>query len=633
MKPISEIAKNLIKRLILLLVLTFAFISCEKFFDPEQELIIKEEDMFSEWFDYRSAEMGLYSLMQNLVEQIVVLGELRGDLLTVTNNASPDLVNVCNFNITKDNKYASPVNFYRLIAACNNLIRQLTREHPDVLEKKLEDFSNFDRLYGEVMCMRAWAYWNAVRIYGKIPYFPESLTLETEIVDYVNSGGVYIDSFDIIYNPQGQYDPNKYPLYDTIRNEEVVLEKVYLDIETVIDTFSLQLENKVNIVGLIHNQTNEDATWEVTIWNEYAKHCLLGQMYLFDGNFAGAWDHFEPILYNYSSETSYIRYGLDEKFSMGNWEDIFRTIDPFEHILTIWFGKSYQQENNLQNLMSVFQPNQYMLKPTRFCTDQFETIWRGTRLDDPSGYPPDSTTVDFKGTPGDFYRGYGVSYSYVRDGQVMDNESVLEMLMKKANGNNREVRLFMENVDTVANKYSISKESYSHDANFIVYRAGGIHLYAAEIFAIWYFDHGGLIRPETNTSLNILNNGFYDVVRGDFLLGVRGRVGFGSGYAAVSLSDIHYVHDPYTNEITGYKNWRGNIFAKQRYLIDEIMKERVRELAFEGERFYDLIRVSKRRGDNAYLADRISAKFSGARREEIRAMLMDENNWYIHYFD
>ncbi len=41
---------------------------------------------------------------------------------------------------------------------------------------------------------------------------------------------------------------------------------------------------------------------------------------------------------------------------------------------------------------------------------------------------------------------------------------------------------------------------------------------------------------------------------------------------------------------------------------DLIMVERSMELAFEGKRWFDLVRVAKRRGP-AYLADKISSKF------------------------
>jgi hypothetical protein len=66
------------------------------------------------------------------------------------------------------------------------------------------------------------------------------------------------------------------------------------------------------------------------------------------------------------------------------------------------------------------------------------------------------------------------------------------------------------------------------------------------------------------------------------------------------------------------------------YLEDLIVQERSLELAFEGKRWFDLQRIARRRGDPAYLADRVAAKYSDpVTRERVRTYLMNEQNWYF----
>jgi hypothetical protein len=61
---------------------------------------------------------------------------------------------------------------------------------------------------------------------------------------------------------------------------------------------------------------------------------------------------------------------------------------------------------------------------------------------------------------------------------------------------------------------------------------------------------------------------------------------------------------------------------------DMIINEMALEGAFEGYRFYDLMRVALRRGDNAYLADPISLR-NGTVDAELREKLMNKENWYL----
>ena len=616
-----HVFRTFLIKIIGFIVLAITLLSCEKYFHPEQDLVIKNENMFTSWEEYRSVGLGLYALQQNLFKQIIILGELRGDLLNITENASPDLVEVYNFNISKENTYSSPYNFYNLIAQCNNLIRQLQKAHPEVLDKSI-DITNYDLLYGEVLCMQAWAYFNAVRIYQKVPYIPESLNTIQEIRNYVNSPLNYIDSMDYVYGSNGA-------VIDTIVNKPVSLEKRYFDMETVIDTFTNILENKIKAVGVDYSIDNGDVSWRATVWNEFARHALLGEMYLFDLNYIKALGNFMKILNNDSYIGSNIRFGLDAKFSNNKWQNIFTGIDPDEHIMTLWYNSSYRQTNELQSMFSPFIPNKYMLKPTKYCVDSWEAIWKNYNISYAGGGQPlDSTKVTYPGIPGDFYRGYGVSYAYVKNGKIMDIETVKDMLNEKLEKNDLKVKNIMKGVDTIVYKYSIGKTSFSSDASFIIYRAADIHLYTALIYGLMNIPG---VSSSTLTGLAILNTGSNFGIKGP--LGVRGRVGFGSGNAAITVSNVIYFHDPYTNEITGYKDLSADDLGKRLYISDKIMEERVRELAYEGKRFYDLMLMARITNDNSYLADKVASKFSGPEKEGIRAKLMDSNNWYIKFYE
>jgi len=229
----------------------------------------------------------------------------------------------------------------------------------------------------------------------------------------------------------------------------------------------------------------------------------------------------------------------------------------------------YSSDEGQSNPLPSWTYNQYLVKPTQVVIDSF------------------SSQISATGTVGDAYRGMG--YTFYADTSVLGDGSTV--------------------IYPIITKYLIPLlESFSSD--IIISRAADIHLLLAEAY--------NRLGDATSQkyALMLLNDGVnkenpkpapYTRWAGN--LGIRGRVTLQARTVPATMTDPEAI----TNLIE-----------------DFIIAERAMELAYEGKRWNDLVRIAERRNTPEYLADKIAAKFPlGTKRDGIRALLMDPSKWYL----
>lgn len=173
---------------------------------------------------------------------------------------------------------------------------------------------------------------------------------------------------------------------------------------------------------------------------------------------------------------------------------------------------------------------------------------------------------------GDKYRGRGITYDYLPG-----------------------------TTDAYISKYNLLL-GLPYSSPIIISRAADIHLLLAEAL-----NQLG----DTTGAMLLLNNGISsaDVKPAGYEkwstnTGIRGRV---------SLTPYEMPETDITNTIEDY-----------------IITEREMELAYEGKRWFDLVRVATRRNDPSYLAGKVAAKYSDpAKAAEIYNKLLNPANWYL----
>ena len=151
-------------------------VSCQDFFDVNSNMVIDaSKDHLSSARDSIYSVIGILNKLQAIADRTVLLGEARGDLVDITSTTSKDLREVALFNISDDNKYNSPREYYDVINNCNYFIN-----HVDTAMTNNRNEHVYLNEYAVVKAIRAWTYLQLVTTYGKVPFVTDPILTKEE---------------------------------------------------------------------------------------------------------------------------------------------------------------------------------------------------------------------------------------------------------------------------------------------------------------------------------------------------------------------------------------------------------------------------------------------------------------------
>lgn len=174
----QNIRKCIYNLLIAMVLLPAA--SCRDFLDTSSDQIAFEnENQIKNPNDLFYSIAGILAEAQKTGDRYVFWGELRGDLMTTSDDASLSLKEINNFEVSSDNVLAGKRDFYNVINQCNYALQKIDTTQVDQNTKVMLPG------YVEIKVIRAWTYFQMAQIFGKATYFENPiLDLESSLKDY-----------------------------------------------------------------------------------------------------------------------------------------------------------------------------------------------------------------------------------------------------------------------------------------------------------------------------------------------------------------------------------------------------------------------------------------------------------------
>ena len=243
--------KNKFFNNILLIVLSLGFIGCEDYVDYEasENYTIVADDYFKTSADYEAALVGTYDVLQWNIYSVMI-GDIASDNSFCGGESATDVI-----GMQKIDDMIHVPNNDQLTSTWKWLYEGINRANYMIENKDKLDFSRKAELYGEVHFLRAYYYFELVKIFGDVPLFTDSRLTAS-------------DSNTLTRAPKAS---------------------VYAQIEK-------DLNDAIAVLPA-EKSTDGRAT-------AFTSHALLGKVYLYQDKFTEAADILEPLIGLYTLPSS-----------------------------------------------------------------------------------------------------------------------------------------------------------------------------------------------------------------------------------------------------------------------------------------------------------------------------------------
>lgn len=583
---------------------TTVLTSCEDFFEQDSSYVIYEGDNpLNSATDTVYSVIGIMGKIQKIADRTILLGEVRGDLMDISGNTSTDLRDMALFTMNDDNVYNQPRDYYAIINNCNYYIA-----HVDTAIRNNRNEQLFLPEYAAVKAYRAWTYLQLALNYGSVPFVTEPiLTQEEADAEYPRYGIQEVCDY-FIQDLQGLEDV-EYPGYGDIRG--LNSQFFYFPIRILLGDLNLWAGNyraaALNYYGYINRRNGDNSYYATTVaryrWNEE-----WGNSY----NYV-SFDNNET--YNSQAELITLIPG-DSIPSEGVYSQLRNLFNSFSSVSGSTMALRVNEENNGKVSLVPSAALKELSAAQVHCV--VTTNADGTKLNDTLYVPK---TIDGWDYPGDLRLWHWAGrYS---DYQInIDNVQTQAQMIAKYTTRNvhiyRRMMVYLRMAEAL-NRAGFPRMAYQILATglnngIIEEKVLPYHTSMDEQAFISQFDF-----PDTKYKLYSASSllSYADVNT----IGIHSR---GSGF---SDANEHYLMP---EGDASCQDASDSLAYQIEKVEDMIMDEGALEFAFEGTRYYDLMRVALRRGEPAYLADKVYAR-SGKGQNAIQTDLYNTNNWYLNW--